>query len=60
MRRSQVQHYDRGAAIGPPVPAGPVTTERTVIALRPDAGIFDTARCSFDVLADCFRELAFL
>ncbi|MFD4510286.1 DNA gyrase subunit B [Streptomyces sp. NPDC058457] len=55
-----VQHYDRGAAVGPPAPAGPVAEEGTVIAFRPDAGIFGTARCSFDALAERFRELAFL
>jgi DNA gyrase subunit B len=55
-----VQHYDRGAAVGPPAPAGPVTGEGTVIAFRPDADIFGTARCSFDALAGRFRELAFL
>ncbi|MFF1723681.1 DNA topoisomerase subunit B [Streptomyces sviceus] len=55
-----VQHYDRGAAVGPPAPAGTVTEEGTVIAFRPDADIFGTARCSFDALAGRFRELAFL
>ncbi|MFG2741507.1 DNA gyrase subunit B [Streptomyces chartreusis] len=55
-----VQRYDRGAAVGPPSPQGPTTETGTVIAFRPDADIFGTARCSFDALAERFRTLAFL
>ena len=55
-----VQDFERGVAAGPPVPVGLTTGSGTVIAFRPDAHIFDTVECSFDVLAEHFRELAFL
>lgn len=55
-----VQHFDRGAATGPPSPEGSTKETGTVIAFRPDADIFDTTECSFDTLAEHFRTLAFL
>ncbi|MEW1776710.1 DNA gyrase subunit B [Streptomyces sp. NPDC086777] len=55
-----VQEYARGAPVGPPVPYGPTTRTGTTITFRPDPGVFGTARCSFDALAECFRELAFV
>lgn len=55
-----VQRFDRGAAVGPPSPEGVTTGSGTVIAFRPDADIFGMAECSFDVLAEHFRTLAFL
>lgn len=55
-----VQHYERGVAVGPATSAGPTTGSGTTIVFRPDADIFGTAECSFDALAERFRELAFL
>ncbi|MFB7176516.1 ATP-binding protein [Streptomyces sp. NPDC056257] len=56
-----VQEYERGVALTPPVVAGPATGTGTTIAFWPDAGIFGTAtQCSYAVLAEHFRELAFL
>lgn len=55
-----VQDYERGVAVAPPTPTGPATGSGTVIAFRPDADVFDTVDCSFDALADRFRELALL
>ena len=52
-----VQDYERGVAVAP---AGTASGSGTVIAFRPDADIFDTVDCSFDALAERFRELAFL
>ncbi|MFJ1865259.1 DNA gyrase subunit B [Streptomyces sp. NPDC088097] len=55
-----VQTYARGAAVAPPTAAGTATGSGTTITFRPDAEIFGTAECSFAVLAERFRELAFL
>jgi DNA gyrase subunit B len=55
-----VQVYARGVAVGPPTAAGPAVGSGITLAFRPDAGIFETVECSFDVLAERFRELAFL
>ena len=55
-----VQEYVRGVAVAPPSAAGPATGSGTAIAFRADTDIFGTAECSFDVLAERFRELAFL
>jgi DNA gyrase subunit B len=55
-----VQEYAHGVAIAPPTAAGPATGTGTTIVFRPDADIFETVECSFDVLAERFRELAFL
>lgn len=55
-----VQEYARGVALTPPIATGATTRSGTTIAFRPDADIFGTAECSFDVLAERFRELAFL
>ncbi|MGY5058570.1 DNA gyrase subunit B [Streptomyces sp. 900105755] len=54
------QDYERGAAVGPPVPHGPTTRTGTTITFQPDPGVFGTARCSFDALAERLRELAFV
>lgn len=53
-----VQEYVRGAAVAPPAAAGPATGSGTSVAFWPDADIFDTAECSFAVLAERFREVA--
>ncbi|MFE2553664.1 hypothetical protein ACFXGI_34815 [Streptomyces sp. NPDC059355] len=55
-----VQEYTRGVALTPPISAGPTTRGGTTIAFWPDTDIFETAECSFAVLAERFRELAFL
>ncbi|WP_405717715.1 DNA gyrase subunit B [Streptomyces sp. NBC_01537] len=55
-----VQEYARGVALTPPTAAGPATGSGTTIAFWPDAEIFGTVQCSFAVLAERFRELAFL
>ncbi|MFJ2810559.1 ATP-binding protein [Kitasatospora sp. NPDC087271] len=55
-----IQEYARGIAVAPPTQAGPATGSGITIVFWPDADIFGTAECSFDGLADRFRELAFL
>ncbi|GGY50081.1 hypothetical protein GCM10010363_33720 [Streptomyces omiyaensis] len=55
-----VQKYARGVALTPPTSAGPATRGGTTISFWPDTDIFETTECSFDVLAERFRELAFL
>ncbi|WP_329266866.1 DNA gyrase subunit B [Streptomyces sp. NBC_01451] len=55
-----VQEYARGVALTSPTSAGPATRSGTIIAFWPDTDIFETTECSFDVLAERFRELAFL
>nr|WP_223187808.1 DNA gyrase subunit B [Streptomyces sp. CBMA29] len=55
-----VQKYAHGVAVAPPIAAGPATGTGTTIVFWPDADIFETVECSFDVLAERFRELAFL
>ncbi|MEY9928607.1 DNA gyrase subunit B [Catenulispora sp. GP43] len=58
--RRQVQEYARGVAVAPPADAGPAGSSGTIICFWPDPDIFETTECSFDVLAERFRELAFL
>ncbi|MFG1805039.1 DNA gyrase subunit B [Streptomyces sp. NPDC049040] len=55
-----VQQYTRGVADTPPSAVGPVDGSGTTITFWPDPGIFETVACSFTVLAERFRELAFL
>lgn len=55
-----IQEYARGVAVTTPIVAGTATGSGTTIAFRPDPDIFGTAECSFTVLAERFRELAFL
>lgn len=55
-----VQEYARGLAVGDPVAAGPATGSGTTFTFWPDADIFETVRYSYAVLAERFRELAFL
>lgn len=55
-----VQDYARGVALTPPTVAGPTTRSGTTLAFWPDTEIFGTAECSFAVLSERFRELAFL
>lgn len=56
----RVQEYARGVALAPPAAAGPATGSGTTVVFRPDAEIFETTRCSFAVLAERFRQVAFL
>jgi DNA gyrase subunit B len=56
----RVQEYARGVAAAPPAAMGPSTGSGTTIAFWPDAEIFETTRCSFAVLAERFRQVAFL
>ncbi|MFJ3828841.1 hypothetical protein ACIPWI_12805 [Streptomyces sp. NPDC090046] len=55
-----MQEYERGVALAPPGAAGPAIGAGTTIAFRPDDTVFGPAQCEFDVLAECFRTLAFL
>jgi len=55
-----VQEYARGVALTSPTAVGPATGSGTTIAFWPDTDIFGTAECSFAVLAEHFRQLAFL
>ncbi|MFB6559215.1 DNA gyrase subunit B [Streptomyces sp. NPDC056400] len=55
-----VQEYARGVAVTRPTAVGPATGSGTTITFRPDATLFGTVECSFAVLAERFRELAFL
>lgn len=56
----RAQEYARGVAVARPAAAGPTTGSGTVIAFWPDAELFETTRCSFAVLAERFRQVAFL
>ncbi|MEU0677258.1 DNA gyrase subunit B [Streptomyces sp. NPDC006172] len=57
---SRVQEHARGVALAPPATAGPAGTSGTTVAFWPDAEIFETTWCSFAVLAERFRQVAFL
>lgn len=56
----RVQEYARGVAVTALTDAGPANGSGTSITFWPDADIFEEVRCSFEGLADRFRELAFL
>ncbi|MGW6734024.1 DNA gyrase subunit B [Streptomyces sp. NPDC055013] len=56
----RVQEYARGVALAPPAAVGPGSGSGTTIAFWPDTEIFETTRCSFAVLAERFRQVAFL
>ncbi|MFF3740989.1 hypothetical protein [Streptomyces sp. NPDC002566] len=56
----RVQEHARGVALAPPAAVGPARTSGTTVAFWPDAEIFETTRCSFAVLAERFRQIAFL
>ncbi|MCK8681404.1 hypothetical protein [Streptomyces lichenis] len=55
-----IQEYVRGDAVTAPRATGPAATTGTSLTFRPDPGVFGTAECSFDALAERIRELAFL
>ncbi|MFF7776301.1 DNA gyrase subunit B [Streptomyces tanashiensis] len=54
------QEYARGVALTPPTADGQTNGSGTTISFWPDTDIFGTAECSFDVLSERFREVAFL
>ena len=56
----RVQEFARGVAVTSPADSGPAVGTGTAITFWPDPDIFGAAQCSFDALADRFRELAFL
>ncbi|MFJ8948287.1 DNA gyrase subunit B [Streptomyces sp. NPDC102395] len=56
----RVQEHARGVALARPAVVGPTRTSGTTVAFWPDAEIFETTRCSFAVLAERFRQVAFL
>ncbi|MFK0111709.1 DNA gyrase subunit B [Streptomyces sp. NPDC091217] len=56
----RVQEHARGVALAPPAAVGPTGTSGTTVAFWPDADIFETTWCSFAVLAEHFRQVAFL
>ncbi|MGP4046310.1 ATP-binding protein [Streptomyces sp. 2A115] len=56
----RVQEYARGVAVAPSAAVGPATGSGTTITFWPDTEIFETTACSFAVLAERFRQLAFL
>ncbi|MBS2534657.1 hypothetical protein KGQ20_17950 [Catenulispora sp. NF23] len=58
--RRRVQEYVRSVAVAPPTDAGPADDTGTVITFWPDPDIFQTTEFSFSVLAERFRELAWL
>ncbi|MER7639568.1 DNA gyrase subunit B [Streptomyces sp. NPDC126522] len=54
------KEYARGVEVEPPATAGASCGNGTTISFWPDAEIFETTWCSFAVLAERFRQLAFL
>ncbi len=59
-RTRWVQRYVHGVPVGPATAAGTSADSGTTITFWPDSDIFETVECSFAVLADRFRELAYL
>ncbi|ALV35463.1 DNA gyrase subunit B [Streptomyces sp. CdTB01] len=55
-----VREYVRGAPVGAAVTTGPAPHDGTTITFRPDTEIFETTSCSFAVLAERLRQVAFL
>ncbi|MFJ2514905.1 DNA gyrase subunit B [Streptomyces griseoviridis] len=56
----RVQEYAYGVAVAAPSTTEPATGTGTALAFWPDRGIFETTRCSFAVLAERLRQVAFL
>ena len=54
------QEYKRGKPAGPVAPVGPAEGTGTAISFMADDGIFEALDYSFDILANRFREMAFL
>ncbi|MBO4252652.1 DNA gyrase subunit B [Streptomyces griseorubiginosus] len=55
-----VQEYARGVALAPPSAVASTARTGKTITFWPDTEIFETTRCSFAVLAERFRQVAFL
>ncbi|MFJ9100749.1 ATP-binding protein [Streptomyces sp. LUP47B] len=56
----RAREYARGVAVAPPATVGPAAGSGTTITFWPDTEIFETTSCSFAVLAERFRQVAFL
>ncbi|MDQ1032344.1 DNA gyrase subunit B [Streptomyces umbrinus] len=56
----RVHEYARGVEVAPPAAMEPATGSGTTITFWPDSEIFETTQCSFAVLAERFRQVAFL
>ncbi|MCX5415840.1 DNA gyrase subunit B [Streptomyces sp. NBC_00059] len=56
----RVQAYARGVATAPPAAMGSAAGSGTTVTFWPDTEIFETTRCSFAVLAERLRQVAFL
>ncbi|MGW7730339.1 DNA gyrase subunit B [Streptomyces canus] len=56
----RAQEYARGVAVAPPATLGPADRSGTTIVFWPDTEVFDSTGCSFAVLAERFRQVAFL
>ena len=54
------QKYARGKTVGPVKVTGKTSEHGTKVTFKPDTEIFETVKFSYDVLANRFRELAFL
>jgi DNA gyrase subunit B len=54
------KEYARGVEVEPPLTLGSAAGSGTTISFWPDTEIFETTWCSFSVLAEWFRQLAFL
>lgn len=59
-RKVHFQRYERGVPVKPLEQIGTSKKSGTVIRFRPDPQIFPVIDYSFDILANRFRELAFL
>lgn len=56
----RVQEFARGVAAAPPAAMGPAVGSGTTVTFWPDTEIFETTRCSFSLLEERFRQVAFL
>ncbi len=54
------QRYERGVAVTPLTNLGPVKGTGTVTSFLPDLTVMETRDYSFDILAQRFREMAYL
>ena len=54
------QRYERGIAVTPLMDMGPTTGTGTTTSFLPDLTVMETRDFSFDVLAQRFREMAYL
>ena len=55
-----VRRYEFGKPVGELRRVGPSTRRGTIVTFLPDASIFTTMEFSFQMLADRFREMAYL